>query len=126
MNEMFVAHLYTQVKQAHEDIQQLTASKNTLTEVKGELELAKEKVKEPELTFAIWSGSLAVGFEDIRTAMLDEYDDLLTRQLTEPSRQLKQKLRRFNQIYKGWNAPLKCKKTKQKIRCDAIWQTKLK
>ena len=101
MNEMFVAHLYTQVKQAHEDIQQLTASKNTLTEVKGELELAKEKVKEPELTFAIWSGSLAVGFEDIRTAMLDEYDDLLTRQLTEPSRQLKQKLRRFNQIYKG-------------------------
>ena len=27
MNEMFVAHLYTQVKQAHEDIQQLTASK---------------------------------------------------------------------------------------------------
>ncbi|MGR6338783.1 YwqH-like family protein [Priestia megaterium] len=83
MNEMFVAHLYTQVKQAHEDIQQLTASKNTLTEVKGELEGAKEKVKEPELTSATWSGSLAVGFEDIRTAMLDEYDDLLTRQLTD-------------------------------------------
>ncbi|MFP7735858.1 DUF5082 family protein [Priestia aryabhattai] len=71
------------LKQAHEEIQQLTASKNTLTEVKGELERAKEKVKEPELTSATWSGSLAVGFEDIRTTMLEEYDDLLTRQLTD-------------------------------------------
>ncbi len=51
MNEMFVAHLYTQVKQAHEDIQQLTASKNTLTEVKGELERAKEKVKRTRAHF---------------------------------------------------------------------------
>ncbi|ADF39576.1 YwqH-like family protein [Priestia megaterium] len=107
MNEMFVAHLYTQVKQAHEDIQQLTASKNTLTEVKGELEGAKEKVKEPELTSATWSDSLAVGFEDIRTAMLDEYDDLLTRQLTDVIAPIDAKITVFQSDIQGMERAIK-------------------
>ncbi|MED3942512.1 YwqH-like family protein [Priestia megaterium] len=109
MNEMFVAHLYTQVKQAHEDIQQLTASKNTLTEVKGELEGAKEKVKEPELTSATWSDSLAVGFEDIRTAMLDEYDDLLTRQLTDVIAPIDAKITVFQSDIQGMERAIKKK-----------------
>lgn len=104
---MFVAHLYTQVKQAHEDIQQLTASKNTLTEVKGELEGAKEKVKEPELTSATWSDSLAVGFEDIRTAMLDEYDDLLTRQLTDVIAPIDAKITVFQSDIQGMERAIK-------------------
>ncbi|MES5265429.1 YwqH-like family protein [Priestia megaterium] len=106
---MFVAHLYTQVKQAHEDIQQLTASKNTLTEVKGELEGAKEKVKEPELTSATWSDSLAVGFEDIRTAMLDEYDDLLTRQLTDVIAPIDAKITVFQSDIQGMERAIKKK-----------------
>jgi len=112
MNEMFVAHLYTQVKQAHEDIQQLTASKNTLTEVKGELELAK--VKEPELTSATWSGSLAVGFEDIRTAMLDEYDDLLTRQLTDALTAIDAKITALQSDIQGMERAIKMQEDEAK------------
>lgn len=109
MNEMFVAHLYTQVKQAHEDIQQLTASKNTLREVKGELERAKEKVKEPELTSAIW-----VGFEDIRTAMLDEYDDLLTRQLTDAITTIDAKITALQSDIQGMERAIKMQEDEAK------------
>ncbi|MEH7357895.1 DUF5082 domain-containing protein [Priestia aryabhattai] len=114
MNEMFVAHLYTQVKQAHEDIQQLTASKNTLTEVEGELERAKEKVKEPELTSATWSGSLAVGFEDIRTAMLDEYDDLLTSQLTDAITTIDAKITALQSDIQGMERAIKMQEDEAK------------